>query len=189
MEIQEIFDGLAEHMIKGMMIHENLANYYDFLGLQGYKRCHEYHFMKETCDYRGLCRYYINHFSKLIKEPRFEAPDIIPTTWYMHVREDVDVATKQKAVKQGLEKWHSWEAETKILYQNMAKELLDKGEIAAYNKINELVQGVDMELKKVQRYILNKEATDYDMDSIIGEQKEKHKKYERKARHLNVYIC
>ena len=46
MTIKEIYAQIAEHMIKGMMIHEQLANYYDFLGLKGYKRCHEYHYMK-----------------------------------------------------------------------------------------------------------------------------------------------
>ena len=47
MTCEEIFTNLAEHQIKGMMVHEQLANYYDFLGLPGYRNCHEYHFMKE----------------------------------------------------------------------------------------------------------------------------------------------
>lgn len=189
MEVQEIFDALAEHMIKGMMIHENLANYYDFLGLQGYKRCHEYHFMKETCEYRGLCRYYINHYDKLIKEPRFEAPEVIPMTWYAHIRQDVDMATKQKAVKDGLRMWQDWETHTKELYEQMGKELFDMGELAAYNKVNELICNVDKELKKVDRYVLNKEANNYDMASIVEEQKRKHHKYREMAKHIGVYIC
>ena len=66
MELKEIYSKISEHMINGMMLHDQMANYYDFLGLKGYKRCHEYHFMKETCDYRGLCRYYINHYSEFL---------------------------------------------------------------------------------------------------------------------------
>ena len=66
MTIEEIYGRISKHMILGMMIHDQLANYYDFLGLKGYKRCHEYHFLSETCAYRGLNRYFINHHNKLI---------------------------------------------------------------------------------------------------------------------------
>ena len=59
MELKEIYSNIVSHMIKGMMIHAQLADYYDFLGLQGYKRCHEYHYMKESCAYRGVSRYFI----------------------------------------------------------------------------------------------------------------------------------
>lgn len=189
MEVQEIFDTLSEHMIKGIMIHESLANYYDFLGLKGYKRCHEYHYLQETCEHRGLCRYYINHYSKLIHEPRFEAPDVIPESWYSHVREDVDTSTKKNAIKNGLTMWRDWERETKHLYERMYKELLDKGEISAANKVNELICGVDKELKKVERYFINKESINYDMPTIIAEQSHKHHKYEKKMKCLGVHIC
>ena len=44
MTIEEIYSGIAQHMVIGMMIHEHYANYYYFLNLDGYKTCHEYHF-------------------------------------------------------------------------------------------------------------------------------------------------
>ena len=44
MTIEEIFGRISQHMIRGMMTHDQLASYYDFLGLRGYKRCHEYHY-------------------------------------------------------------------------------------------------------------------------------------------------
>lgn len=189
MTVDEIFEQLASHLIQGMMVHEQLANYYDFLGLKGYKRCHEYHYMQESCEYRGICRYYINHFNRLIKEPEFKNPDVIPESWYSHTRDEVDMTTKRNAVQNGLEKWRSWETDTKKLYQEMYKELLDLGEIAAADKVNELVCAVDCELKKVERYVLNKEAINYDMSSIIEEQNHKHKKYKKKCCDIGVHIC
>ena len=176
-------------MIKGMMIHENLANYYDFLGLGGYKRCHEYHFLLETCEYRSLQRYFINHYSMLIPDIRIDTPDVIPESWFNHVREDVDVNTKRSAVKSGLEMWRDWEKETKRLYEDMYKELMSLGEVSACNKVNELICGVDKELKKVERYVLNKQAIDYNMSSIISEQMRKHDKYEKKMKKLGVHLC
>lgn len=172
-----------------MMIHDQLANYYDFLGLQGYKRCHEYHFLVETCAYRGICRYFINHHNMLIPEERIENPDVIPANWFEHIREDVDSNTKKNAVKSGLSKWLTWERETKSFYQQMYHELMELGEVASACKIKELICDVDCELKKAERYLLNKEATGYDLVQIIDEQKSKHEKYRKKMEHLGVKIC
>ena len=176
-------------MIKGMMIHEQLANYYDFLGLQGYKRCHEYHFLQETCAYRGVCRYFINHHDMLIPDEKIENPEIIPASWYDHIRGDVDTSTKKNAVKSGLTKWVTWERETKKLYESMYNELVNMGEVASACKIKELICDVDCELKKAERYWLNKEATGYDMSLIISEQKSKHDKYRKKMKKMGVHIC
>lgn len=190
MELKEIYNTLAEHMINGMMLHEQMANYYDFLGLKGYKRCHEYHFLAETLNYRSLNRYFINHHNMLIPEARFDNESVIPESWYNHVRSDVDISTKQNGVKNGLTKWVEWERDTKKLYEQMYQELLDIGEVASANKIKCFVMDVDCELKKAERYWLNKEATNYNMTMIIEEQDRKHKKYKKKCKKdLKVSIC
>ena len=51
MTVEQIFSEIINHMVKGLMVHEHLANYYDFLGLQGYRQCHEYHYKEESCSY------------------------------------------------------------------------------------------------------------------------------------------
>lgn len=190
MTVEEIYSKIAAHMIKGMMIHDQLANYYDFLGLEGYKRCHEYHFLAETCAYRGVCRYFINHHNKLIPEERIEDPAIIPESWYNYTRQDVDSNTKKNAVRNGLVKWVEWERDTKHLYEQMYKELMDIDEVASACKVKCLIKDVDKELKKAERYHLNKEAIGYDIGAIIAEQRKKHNKYKRKMESkLKVTIC
>lgn len=190
MELKEIYSKLSEHMIQGMMLHDQLANYYDFLGLKGYKRCHEYHFLAETLNYRSLNRYFINHHNMLIPETRFDNESVIPENWYNHVRSDVDVATKKNAVKVGLTKWVEWERNTKDFYEQMYQELMDIGEVASACKIKCFVKDVDQELKKAERYWLNKEAISYDMSAIIEEQNRKHKKYQKKCeKELRISIC
>ena len=190
MTVEEIYSKIANHMIKGMMTHEQLANYYDFLGLEGYKRCHEYHYIKETCEYRSLCRYFINHHNKLIPYSDVENPNIIPSAWYSHIRDDVDTTTKRNAVKSGLTVWVNWEKETKKLYEDMYNELIKIGEVASAFKVKELICNVDCELKKAERYHLNKKATDYDILLIIEEQHKKHEKYRKKMENeLGVAIC
>lgn len=190
MTVEEIFSNISSHMVKGLMIHTQLADYYDFLGLPGYKRCHEYHALKETCGYRGINRYFINHYNKLIPEQKIEDPAIIPESWFRYTRQDVDNNTKRNAIKSALDKWVDWEKETKQLYQEMYSELTSLGEIAGACKVKELICDVDMELKKAQRYQLNKMMTDYDLSGIVSEQGRKHKKYKKKlAKEIGVHIC
>lgn len=190
MELKEIYSKLSEHMIQGMMFHDQMSNYYDFLGLQGYKRCHEYHFLAETLNYRCLCRYFINHHNMLIPETRFDNTSVIPESWYSHVRSDVDVATKKNAVKTGLTKWVEWERDTKRFYQQMYQELMNIGEVASACKVECFIKDVDKELKKAERYWLNKEAIEYNIGSIIAEQQDEHDKYKHKCEtelHISIH--
>ena len=189
MTIDEIFSQIAQHMIKGIMTHEQLANYYDFLGLKGYKRMHEYHYIDETCTYHGLCRYFINHQNKLIPYASVDNPNIIPENWYKYTRQDVDMNTKKNAIKNGFVLWVSWERETKTLYEKMYKELLEIGEVAAAIKIEELVCDADKELKKAERETLELRAIDYDMPVIISEQEKIHNCYQKKTKKIGVDMC
>ena len=189
MTVEEIYSELAAHMIKGMMFHEQLANYYDFLGLKGYKRCHEYHFMAETCGYRKLNRYFINHHNKLIPEKEVEDPEVIPDSWYKYDRQDVDASTKKNAVKNGLTRWVEWEKETKHLYEQSYRELMELNEVASACFIKCYIEDVDCELKRAERYQLNKMATGYDLIDIVMEQHEKHERYKDKVKHVGERLC
>ena len=161
------------------MVHENFANYYDFLGLKGYKKCHEYHFLDELMNYRQICKYYINHCDRIIPDSKIDAPDIIPSTWYDYTRQDVSPSDLQKAVKEGLTKWHAWEESTKALYQKLYTEAMAIGEVAVAEFIMSFIKDVECELKKVKRYVLEKQATNYNISDIMSEQKPKHDKYEK----------
>lgn len=189
MTVDEIFAKINTHIIKGLMTHSQMADYYDFLGLKGYKRCHEYHYFAENCTYREVNRYFINHYSRLIPEMPIDNPAIIPESWYKYTRSDVDANTKKNAVKRGLTLWVDWEKETKKLYEEMYAELLAIKEIAGAMLVSELICDVNCELKKAERYMLEKKAVDYDMTVIMGEQKCWHKKYKKLEQEVGVSIC
>ncbi len=180
MTVEEIFTKTINHILQGIMIHDEFANYYEFLGLEGYAKCHEYHGMLETKAYRKLMTYYITHYNKFIPEPKPTPAEIIPTSWAGYTRQDVDTKTRQSAVKLGLEKWVAHETQTKTLYQQMYKELIALGEIAAANYFNCLIKDVDEELASVVKYHLYKQSMGYDMSEIIAEQKHKYKHYKEK---------
>ena len=153
------------------MVHSQLADYYRFLGLPKYADCHECHYIEESNRWRKLSTYYVEHFSRLVAEKPVENPNVIPADWYKASRLDVDIATKRRAVEKGMQKWVDWETETKKLYEDAFTELLTIGEGAAAMRIKKCMCAVDYELAEAERWLLNKKATDYGIDHIIGEQK------------------
>lgn len=124
MTVEEVFKKIGTRLVQGMMIHDEFANYYDFLALKGYVMCHEYHYKKESCYYRKINHYFITHYGKLIPKEKIDGKDIIPASWFNHKREDVDSNLKRESVKMGIETWVAWETETKKLYEDMYKELI-----------------------------------------------------------------
>ena len=180
MTVDEIFTDLSGHMVKALMIHDQMSDYYDFLSLRGYKRCHEYHYKREMSGYRRLHRYFINHYGKLIEEGRIDDPEAIPSSWYRYRRDEVDANTKRSAVRSGIEKWVSWEKETKALYEMAYRELLKAEEEASAIFLQEYIKDVDCELKWAERKAIELNSIDYSLAYIIGEQKHLHDKYKRK---------
>ena len=183
MSVDEIFRELSSHITKGVMLHEQMSDYYDFLNLHGYKRCHEYHAKCEMKYLRKLHRYYINHYNRLIEEEPIQNPDAIPSSWYRYTRQEVDANTKRSAVKSGIEKWVAWEQETKTLYEKAYKDLMELGEVAAANKLSCYVHAVDKELKWAQRTHINLVTADYDIGYILGKQDYLHDWYKEKMEH------
>ena len=184
MTVDEIFGKISAHMIKGMMVHEQMADYYDFLNLRGYKRCHEYHYFKESAAFRKLSRYYINHFNKLVPEMPVDDPKVIPSSWRQYKRQDVDANTKKNAVKDGIDMWVSWEKSTKEMYEEMYKQLIDQDEIAAADHIGHLIADVDRELKNAERKHLDLKSSDYSMSVIISEQDFIHDKCKKRMKKI-----
>ena len=122
MTIEEIFGHLSAHMVEGIMTHSQLADYYNFIGLKGYAKCHEYHYMCENKGFRNLSHYLLEHHNKLVPELSSSNPNVIPDSWFNYSRQDVDTATRKTAIQLGAETWVNWERKTKMLYQNMYNE-------------------------------------------------------------------
>ena len=179
MTVEEIFNKLASHMVEGIMYHDDMAKAYDFLGLSGFARCHDYHHICETKEYRQLSHYYSTHFHKLIKLEQLKQPQIVPDSWYKYTTLDVDTSTKRNAVKELMEKWVAWEKETKILYQTMRRELYSINEVAAALEIDCLICDVDEELTWAEKKWIKLETVGYDIQLIVEWSNELHKKYKQ----------
>lgn len=183
---EETFSKISEHMVKGLMFHDQLSNYYAFLGLRGFQKEQEYRFYDEITSFRRLSRCYVEHYNRLITETQFEAPSVIPSGWYGRERQEVDSATRRNAINDGYEKWIKWERETKALYEKAASDLYMDGAIAGSLVIEKLVSDVDRELAEAEGERILLEAIGYDVTEIVDRQARIHERYGKKIKELQL---
>ena len=180
------FMGIKKHLITGMMIHHDLAAYYEFLGFNGYKRCHEYHYIKESMMLRKLERHVMAYHHTLVKDMEFEPPEIIPSNWYNHTQIEVDEGTKKNAIKSGVAEWIRWESSFRdYLHEMMGEDL----EAADRMYLECLICSVVKELKCAEKKQIYLETAGYDIKYILREQQEVHDRYKHKMKKVGRCLC
>lgn len=180
--VDDVFAEINARQIAALMMHDQMADYFDFLGLSGYKRLHLYQYFTESKERRDVVHYYINHHGKLIPD-RFEGNvQMIPESWRSANRMSVGKSTKQKAVEDGFSVYLGWEQATKDVYQKYATALREQGYVADAIFVDRLVEDVDNELERLERIITDLITSGYDPVYILESQKELHDKYKKKMR-------
>lgn len=180
--VDDVFAEINARQIAALMMHDQMADYFDFLGLSGYKRLHLYQYFAESKERRDVAHYYINHHGKLIPD-RFEGNvQMIPESWRSANRMSVGKSTKQKAVEDGFSVYLGWEQATKDVYQKYATALREQGYVADAIFVDRLVEDVDNELERLERIITDLITSGYDPVYILESQKELHEEYKKKMR-------
>ena len=170
MSVHDIFANLSQHMVQGIMFHEDMVDYYNFLNLPGYAACHCWHAASESKARRELRKWHIRHCGMLVPYHTNTGEDNIPASWYKYTQIDVSPSDIQNAVKSGLEKWVDWEKQTKALYENAYSSLLQEGHIAAACFVKDLILDVSEEYATAYQYLLNKRACSFDIGAIMADQ-------------------
>lgn len=181
---EETFSTILAQKAKGVMIHDQLASIFNFLNLHGYKKCHEYHYLSESYDYRSLYDFYLDNYHCLIPNQVINSPQIIPSNWFKHKKEEVDVNTKRAGIKDAVKKWVDWEQETKELLESSYKNLYEENEIFASLKIAKCIEEVGEELLEAQKLLINLDTIGYDISLIVDNQDAIYNKYHKKIKKL-----
>jgi hypothetical protein len=189
--VSEIFERVHNHQCDGVCTHDDLVEYFGFLSLNGFREMQMYQLFSENAEKKHIQDYYMKHYNQFIKQKEESESDfdsVIPTDWLSHTRFDVDKSTKARGVKNAFELWKEWETESKAVYQKAYSDLTEIGEIAAAEKIKELVTGVDDELAMIDTYILSMRSIDYDMVEIYDMQDTIERYYRKKLKKIGKEI-
>lgn len=186
MSYTEIYEKICSNMLTALMFHEQATDIFDFLNLHGFKRMHEYQYMAESVERRRLKRYVLNHHNILVKDIQSEKLQIIPKEWYNYTRKDVTPQVRTQYIEKIFSDYCDWETASKQLYENCAKNLYELGMLADFQRVMELVDDVDCELKILERLYLEIKSVDYNEVYIATMQPELHEKYRKKTKELNI---
>ncbi len=168
--IEEIFNKLSAHALEGIMLHNDFANYFAFVGLHGYEAIQNERFMDESESYSKLQKFYINTYSKILKQQPLQYESFIPTNIYGRSSQDVAANMVRQCVKSVAEKWVAWETETKELYEEMYIELMNQSEVQAALFISSIISDVTNELNFARVFLANTQMSNYDIIYILEEQ-------------------
>ena len=206
-ELQQLYAELIHRMRQGVDMHEQLADYYGFLNLPGYQKCHEYQMLCELLTYRKAKDMYMKEYNQLVPPANMmnnltnmgnnnngmnsmnntkNYSNVIPQGWYAHTRYDVDASTKRNAVKDGFKQWIDYEKETKEFLMQMGQKLEQQNEREAARKLDYLIDHVEKEIESAEEKMMALENSGYDMNYILQQQDHLKAKYADKIRKINM---
>lgn len=89
-----MIEQIIDHIMKGVIFHIRLSEYYNFISLDGFSNFHAHQAKEEFCSSLKAQRCYMDNEDKLISSIAFQPTEnIIPQDWYSHIKKDVDTAT------------------------------------------------------------------------------------------------
>lgn len=198
-ELQQLYSELINRMKQGVEMHEQLADYYGFLSLPGYQKCHEYQMLCELLTYRKAKDAYMREYNQLIplnnmnnltnmgnNGGNMNYTNVIPNQWYGHTRYEVDASTKRNAVRDGFKRWIDYEKDTKQFLHNMEQRLEQANDREAARKLDYLIDHVEKEIEHAEEKMIALESSGYDMSYILQQQEPLKAKYAEKIRELNM---
>lgn len=180
MAAADVFAQISTRQIVALMLHDQLADYFGFLGLAGYRALHEHRYREESAGMRATHRYYLSRYQRLIPAGRPEDPAVLPSGWSGRERSEVDASTRRKAVREGFHRWVEWERGTCQLLAQSVGQLSELGEVAAADEVRRMLRDTDQELADAREMLLELEAVDYDLSVIVPAQEAMAEKYAEK---------
>lgn len=186
--VNDIFSKICERQIGGIMLHEQLADYFDFLGHSGFMQEQEYRYLVESLKLRDTRRYFIKHYNLLTNKLNVGAKGYIPSAWYGFDRREVIASAKKNAVKYCFNTWYDWELESKKIYETCYYELNELRDLSSALFVKGLVNGVNSELEEIDSVRLKLGDIEYNLSDVnmtqCGNEHKKYKKFVERVRDL-----
>lgn len=170
MAVQEIFTKLANRMIGAIMIHTQLSQLFVFVDLLGDARKQDNQLQEETHGYSELNKYYAQHHHNILFADNPPQIDILNLNILKKPNDELTPEDKVRLIQHGLREWITWEQNSKVLYEDAYRELIDLSEVASAEFIMRYVRDVDEELKTAEMLYRVRDAVDWDLGVIYDKQ-------------------
>lgn len=170
MTLHEIYSALGNRMIGAMMIHSQLVQIFAFVDLLPDMRKQESQLQEETHGFSELCKYYIQHHHNILVADNPPQIDILNNSLFNKITDELTTEDKKYIIKYGMQEWIEWEKQSKILYEDCYRNLVDISEVASAEFVMRFVRDVDLELKEAERIFRVREGINWNLDTIYDKQ-------------------
>lgn len=144
MNVMDIISTAVRHMVEGLMFHDQMMQFFLYMGLPGLARLQEKRYLSESKAMARLQRYAVQAYGTIPSDSGTNARDYIPSTWRDSPRNLVDLRGMENA-RVALETWEGWEADTCKLYGQLYFQAGEIRDAAASETLAELVRDADKE--------------------------------------------
>lgn len=168
--MHEIFQKLSNRMVGAMMIHTQLTELFVFLDLMSDIKQQKKQLHDETDGLLKLEKYCVQHHHMLITANSPLSIDILNLGILQESNGNLSPDDRVFLIQYGMKEWIKWEKESKVIYENAYRDLMDISEIAAANFIMQYIRDVDKELKNAELLYRVRDAMDWDLPTIYSEQ-------------------
>ena len=168
--MHEIFKKLSNRMVGAMMIHTQLTELFVFLDLISDIKLQKKQLHDETDGLLKLEKYCVQHHHMLITANSPPSIDILNLGILQESNGNLSPDDRVYLIQYGMKEWIKWEEESKVIYENAYRDLMDISEVAAANFIMQYVRDVDKELKNAELLYRIRDAMDWDLPTIYSEQ-------------------
>ena len=166
MSIYEVFTTLANRMVGAMMIHTQLNQLFVFVDLIPDVRRQEQQLLDETHGYSELNKYYAQHHHGLLIADNPPQIDILNLNVFQKSTNELTPEDKMNLIQYGTKEWVEWEMESKEIYEDAYKNLLNISEVAAAEFVMRYVRDVDQELKDAKLLYRVRDGINWDLPTI-----------------------
>ena len=170
MTLHEIYTALANRMVGAMMIHSQLVEIFSFVDLLPDMRKQESQLQEETHGYSELNKYYIQNHHNILVADNPPQIDLLNISVFKKSNEELTHEDKSKIIQYGMNEWINWEKDSKVLYEDSYRNMIDISEIASADFIMRFVNDVSRELKDAETLFRVRDGINWDLPTIYDKQ-------------------
>lgn len=177
-DCKDIYGAINSRQVLALMFHNESADLYGFMGLEGFKCMHEYQYLSESAEHREIKSYYLSKHDKILPEGEGLKPiEVVPDDWLQYTRMDVTPNVRKQHIERAMNQYLKWESDTLEMYNECARYLMEWGKAADFFKMKHLIHDVSKELSCLKSLYLKIKASDYSLEYIVSIQDELAEKY------------
>lgn len=152
------------------MTHTQLTELFNFIDLETDAKRQKNQLHEETDGLLKLEKYAAQHHHILITSDDPPQVDILNLSMLKQPNDKLSPDDKVYLIQYAMKEWIEWEKESKIIFEDAYRSLVEISEIAAADFVLRYVRNVDKELRDAELLYRVRDAIDWDLPTIYDNQ-------------------